>query len=555
MSYQVLARKWRPRNFHEMVGQEHVLRALVNALDNDRLHHAYLFTGTRGVGKTTIARILAKSLNCDKGVTSEPCGVCSACTEIDAGRFVDLIEVDAASRTKVDETRELLENVQYAPSRGRYKVYLIDEVHMFSNHSFNALLKTLEEPPPHVKFLLATTDPQKLPVTILSRCLQFNLKRLPLDRITAHLEDILGREAIEAEAPALKLLSRAADGSMRDALSLLDQAIAYGGGAVREAEVRAMLGTLEHDHVLRLLHALAANDAAAVLAAVEQAAQQVPDFAGLLAELLTLLQQVALAQAVPEALDESLDHREAVLELAQALAPEDVQLYYQIGLIGRRDLPLAPDARGGLEMVLLRMLAFRPAAGAVPATPAGSAPATAGGPARGAAAARAALGPRSAAPARPATPAASVPVTEAAPVPPRPAPAADRVLGPENWCEVVATLELGGVVRELAQNCALVDVADGQVRLALEPACKQLYSKEREQRLAQALAAWLGEAVRVVVDITGPAVETPARLQARASDERQQAAVKAIAEDANVQALQEVFGAQVRSDTIRPLDA
>ncbi|MFN2338713.1 MAG: DNA polymerase III subunit gamma/tau [Gammaproteobacteria bacterium] len=555
MSYQVLARKWRPRNFHEMVGQEHVLRALVNALDNDRLHHAYLFTGTRGVGKTTIARILAKSLNCDKGVTSEPCGVCSACTEIDAGRFVDLIEVDAASRTKVDETRELLENVQYAPSRGRYKVYLIDEVHMFSNHSFNALLKTLEEPPPHVKFLLATTDPQKLPVTILSRCLQFNLKRLPLDRITAHLEDILGREAIESEAPALKLLSRAADGSMRDALSLLDQAIAYGGGAVREAEVRAMLGTLEHDHVLRLLHALAANDAAAVLAAVEQAAQQVPDFAGLLAELLTLLQQVALAQAVPEALDESLDHREAVLELAQALAPEDVQLYYQIGLIGRRDLPLAPDARGGLEMVLLRMLAFRPAAGAVPATPAGSAPATAGGPARGAAAARAALGPRSAAPARPATPAASVPVTEAAPVPPRPAPAADRVLGPENWCEVVATLELGGVVRELAQNCALVDVADGQVRLALEPACKQLYSKEREQRLAQALAAWLGEAVRVVVDITGPAVETPARLQARASDERQQAAVKAIAEDANVQALQEVFGAQVRSDTIRPLDA
>ncbi|HSJ47271.1 MAG TPA: DNA polymerase III subunit gamma/tau [Gammaproteobacteria bacterium] len=563
MSYQVLARKWRPRNFHEMVGQEHVLRALVNALDNDRLHHAYLFTGTRGVGKTTIARILAKSLNCDKGVTSEPCGVCSACTEIDAGRFVDLIEVDAASRTKVDETRELLENVQYAPSRGRYKVYLIDEVHMFSNHSFNALLKTLEEPPPHVKFLLATTDPQKLPVTILSRCLQFNLKRLPLDRITAHLEDILGRETIEAEAPALKLLGRAADGSMRDALSLLDQAIAYGGGAVREAEVRAMLGTLEHDHVLRLLHALAANDAAAVLAAVEQAAQQVPDFAGLLAELLTLLQQVALAQAVPEALDESLDHREAVLELAQSLAHEDVQLYYQIGLIGRRDLPLAPDARGGLEMVLLRMLAFRPAAGALPAAPAGSASATAGGPARGAAAVRAALEPQSVAPARSATPVAPAPVTDTAPVPPRPvpaessrpAPAAGRTLCPENWCEVVATLELGGVVRELAQNCALVDVADGQVHLALEPACKQLYSKEREQRLAQALAAWLGEAVRVVVDITGPAVETPARLQARASDERQQAAVKAIAEDANVQALQEVFGAQVRSDTIRPLDA
>jgi DNA polymerase-3 subunit gamma/tau len=563
MSYQVLARKWRPRNFHEMVGQEHVLRALVNALDHDRLHHAYLFTGTRGVGKTTIARILAKSLNCDKGVTSEPCGVCSACTEIDAGRFVDLIEVDAASRTKVDETRELLENVQYAPSRGRYKVYLIDEVHMFSNHSFNALLKTLEEPPPHVKFLLATTDPQKLPVTILSRCLQFNLKRLPLDRITAHLEDVLGREQIEAEAPALKLLGRAADGSMRDALSLLDQAIAYGGGVVREADVRAMLGTLEHDHVLRLLRALAAGDAAAVLAAVEQAAQQVPDFAGLLAELLTLLQQVALAQAVPEALDDSLDQREAVLELAQALAPEDVQLYYQIGLIGRRDLPLAPDARGGLEMVLLRMLAFRPAAaGVAPAVPAGTAPLAASGPARGAAAARAALQPPSAAPApAPSAAVAAAPIPATAPRPVRVEPTApepvvsDPALTPENWCEVVAILELGGLVRELAQNCALVSMDHEQVRLALEPGCKHLYSKEREQRLAQALAAWHGAVLRVVIDITGPVVETPAQLQARASDARQQAAVKAIAEDANVQALQEVFGAQVRNDTIRPLDA
>ena len=561
MSYQVLARKWRPRNFHEMVGQEHVLRALVNALDHDRLHHAYLFTGTRGVGKTTIARILAKSLNCDKGVTSEPCGVCSACTEIDAGRFVDLIEVDAASRTKVDETRELLENVQYAPSRGRYKVYLIDEVHMFSNHSFNALLKTLEEPPPHVKFLLATTDPQKLPVTILSRCLQFNLKRLPLDRITAHLEDVLGREQIEAEAPALKLLGRAADGSMRDALSLLDQAIAYGGGAVREADVRAMLGSLEHDHVLRLLRALAGNDAAGVLAAVEQAAQQVPDFAALLAELLTLLQQVALAQAVPEALDDSLDHREAVLELAQALAPEDVQLYYQIGLIGRRDLPLAPDARGGLEMVLLRMLAFRPAAGASSATPvAPPSPAAASGARQGAAAARAAIEPRSATP--PATMAAATvgqaaPASRPAPVEPvTPVPVVSGpALAPENWCEVVATLDLGGVVRELAQNCALLEMSDGRVRLALEPACKQLYSKEREQRLAQALAAWCGEALSVAIEISGPAVDTPARLLARASDERQAAAVKAITEDANVQALQEVFGAQVRSDAIRPLDA
>ncbi len=361
MSYQVLARKWRPRSFHEMVGQEHVLRALVNALDNDRLHHAYLFTGTRGVGKTTIARILSKSLNCEQGVGSEPCGQCSACQEIDAGRFVDLIEVDAASRTKVDETRELLENVQYAPTRGRYKVYLIDEVHMFSNHSFNALLKTLEEPPPHVKFLLATTDPQKLPVTILSRCLQFNLKRLPLERICDHLQMVLGKEEITADSAALRCLARAADGSMRDALSLLDQAIAYGGGQVNEADVKAMLGSIEQDHVLHLLQALAQGDAAAVLAAIAHAAQQVPDFTALLADLLTLLQQVALAQMVPAALDDSLEQREQILALAQQIPAEDIQLFYQIGLLGRRDLPLAPEARGGLEMILLRMLAFRPA--------------------------------------------------------------------------------------------------------------------------------------------------------------------------------------------------
>ncbi len=310
MSYQVLARKWRPRNFHTLVGQEHVLRALVNALDNDRLHHAYLFTGTRGVGKTTIARIFAKSLNCEQGVSSNPCGVCSACTEIDEGRFIDLIEVDAASRTKVDETRELLENVQYAPSRGRYKVYLIDEVHMFSNHSFNALLKTLEEPPPHVKFLLATTDPQKLPVTILSRCLQFNLKRLPLQLITGHLTDVLTREGIEAETPALAELARAADGSMRDALSLLDQAIAFGGGAVREADVRSMLGSIERGQVYAILRALAQQDGAAVLAEVAQLAELVPDFSNVLAELLSLLQRVAVAQTVPDAVDDSYGDRD-----------------------------------------------------------------------------------------------------------------------------------------------------------------------------------------------------------------------------------------------------
>ncbi|MGY4825342.1 DNA polymerase III subunit gamma/tau [Stutzerimonas chloritidismutans] len=361
MSYQVLARKWRPRSFREMVGQTHVLKALINALDNQRLHHAYLFTGTRGVGKTTIARIIAKCLNCETGVSSTPCGVCSVCREIDEGRFVDLIEVDAASRTKVEDTRELLDNVQYAPSRGRYKVYLIDEVHMLSSHSFNALLKTLEEPPPHVKFLLATTDPQKLPVTILSRCLQFSLKNMPPERVVEHLTHVLGVENVPFEDDALWLLGRAADGSMRDAMSLTDQAIAFGEGKVLAADVRAMLGTLDHGQVYGVLQALLEGDARALLEAVRHLAEQGPDWAGVLAEILNVLHRVAIAQALPEAVDNGQGDRDRVLALAQALPAEDVQFYYQMGLIGRRDLPLAPDPRSGFEMVLLRMLAFRPA--------------------------------------------------------------------------------------------------------------------------------------------------------------------------------------------------
>ncbi|WP_448132018.1 DNA polymerase III subunit gamma/tau [Stutzerimonas chloritidismutans] len=361
MSYQVLARKWRPRSFREMVGQTHVLKALINALDNQRLHHAYLFTGTRGVGKTTIARIIAKCLNCETGVSSTPCGVCSVCREIDEGRFVDLIEVDAASRTKVEDTRELLDNVQYAPSRGRYKVYLIDEVHMLSSHSFNALLKTLEEPPPHVKFLLATTDPQKLPVTILSRCLQFSLKNMPPERVVEHLTHVLGVENVPFEDDALWLLGRAADGSMRDAMSLTDQAIAFGEGKVLAADVRAMLGTLDHGQVYGVLQALLDGDARALLEAVRHLAEQGPDWAGVLAEILNVLHRVAIAQALPEAVDNGQGDRDRVLALAQALPAEDVQFYYQMGLIGRRDLPLAPDPRSGFEMVLLRMLAFRPA--------------------------------------------------------------------------------------------------------------------------------------------------------------------------------------------------
>ena len=360
MSYQVLARKWRPRDFSELAGQEHVQRALINALESDRLHHAFLFTGTRGVGKTTIARILAKSLNCEKGISATPCGECSACTEINEGRFVDLIEVDAASKTKVEDTRDLLENVQYAPTRGRYKVYLIDEVHMLSTHSFNALLKTLEEPPPHVKFLLATTDPQKLPVTILSRCLQFNLKRLPVDLIAEHLEKILQQEKISFEGTAITLIAEAADGSMRDALSLLDQAIAYGGGELKESEVRAMLGTVDKTHVFELLQALANHDSTKLLNTVENLATHSADFENVLNELLSLLHRVALTQIAPDAIDTQSPQQPQTTQLANALSAEDTQLYYQIGLLGKRDLPLAPNPKLGFEMVLLRMAAFQP---------------------------------------------------------------------------------------------------------------------------------------------------------------------------------------------------
>ncbi|WP_461481988.1 DNA polymerase III subunit gamma/tau [Porticoccus sp.] len=362
MSYQVLARKWRPRYFSEMVGQEHVLRALINALDNNRLHHAYLFTGTRGVGKTTIARILAKCLNCEQGVSSRPCGSCSACVSIAEGRFVDLIEVDAASRTKVEDTRELLDNVQYAPTVGRFKVYLIDEVHMLSGHSFNALLKTLEEPPPHVKFLLATTDPQKLPVTILSRCLQFNLKNLSPERIVEHLQFVLGEEQVPCEEAGLWALARAADGSMRDALSLTDQAISHGAGKLTEAEVNSMLGTIDLSAIADIARALANRDATEVLAVVEHMAEHAPDYAVALGDLLSVWHRVAIAQVVPDALDNRHGDYQLVQELAKALSREDVQLFYQIALLGRRDLPLAPEPRLGFEMALLRTLTFRPVA-------------------------------------------------------------------------------------------------------------------------------------------------------------------------------------------------
>lgn len=356
MSYQVLARKWRPQNFKEMVGQNHVLKALINALEEQRLHHAYIFTGTRGVGKTTIARILAKSLNCETGITSTPCGECSACCEITEGRFVDLIEVDAASRTKVEDTRELLDNVQYAPTRGRFKVYLIDEVHMLSNHSFNALLKTLEEPPPHVKFLFATTDPQKLPATILSRCLQFNLKRMTVDVISKHLAFILQEENVKHSSAATKKIALAADGSMRDALSLMDQAIAFGAGELKDNEVQDMLGGISHEHLFTMLETVIGGKGSEMLAAIEDMSSSTPDYEIAADTLISLLHQITVIQLVPEAEQDE----NKVKHLANMMSPEDVQLYYQIALHGRRDLPLSPDPRSGFEMIMLRMLAFRP---------------------------------------------------------------------------------------------------------------------------------------------------------------------------------------------------
>ncbi|MGB2359874.1 MAG: DNA polymerase III subunit gamma/tau, partial [Porticoccaceae bacterium] len=357
MSYQVLARKWRPRSFAEMAGQEHVLQALINALDNDRLHHAYLFTGTRGVGKTTIGRILSKCLNCEQGVSSVPCGECTSCTEIAEGRFIDLIEVDAASRTGVDDMRDLLDNVQYAPSRGRYKIYLIDEVHMLSKSSFAALLKTLEEPPAHVKFLFATTDPQKLPITVLSRCLQFNLKNLSPERITQHLQFVLGEEAVPFEEAALWSLARAADGSMRDALSLTDQAIGHGGGQINEADVSAMLGTIERSYVVDICTALTGGSGTDVLAAISRMAEQAPDYDQALSDVLSIWHQVAILQTVPEALDKGVANYSELLNLAALASKEDVQLFYQICLLGRKDLHLAPDLKSGFEMVMLRALA------------------------------------------------------------------------------------------------------------------------------------------------------------------------------------------------------
>jgi DNA polymerase III subunit gamma/tau len=360
MSHQVLARKWRPKSFETLVGQPHVVRALTNALEQQRIHHAYLFTGTRGVGKTTLARIIAKSLNCETGITAKPCGICSACTEIDRGRFVDLLEVDAASNTQVDAMRELLENAQYAPTSGRFKVYIIDEVHMLSKSAFNAMLKTLEEPPAHVKFILATTDPQKVPVTVLSRCLQFNLRQIPSTTIIEHLQYVLMQENIPFETTGVQLIARAAEGSMRDALSLTDQAIAYGNQAVNEVDVRSMLGAIDQSYLFDIIDALLSEDGATLIAKAKEMEARSISFEAALNDFAKLLHQIAIAQTVPDSISSDLPEREALLQLAQVLSPEKLQLYYQIALLGGRDISLAPDEYAGFTMCLLRMLAFSP---------------------------------------------------------------------------------------------------------------------------------------------------------------------------------------------------
>jgi len=533
MSYLALARKWRPKTFSELVGQEHVLRSLTNALETGRVHHAFLFTGTRGVGKTTIARILAKCLNCEKGVSANPCGECSACRDIDAGRFFDLIEVDAASRTKVDDTRDLLDNVQFAPARGRYKVYLIDEVHMLSTHSFNALLKTLEEPPPHVKFLLATTDPQKLPVTVLSRCLQFNLKRLPVSQIAEHIKAVLTAEGVTFDAAGVRLVAQAADGSMRDGLSLLDQLIAFGGGKVNEEEARAMLGTVARDHVACLAELLTRADARELTDYARSLEEWAPDYAQVLDELASLLVRVALKQVARDFDGDDIYPPELLERLAGAMAPEDVQLFYQTAIIGRRDLHLAPDPRVGFEMTLVRMLAFRPAGESAPSV----APASRAANAQPPGAARTERSP------------APTAATDSVAV----ATAPSAANGDASWTHIVSSLDLQAASRQLANHCVLLERRGAVVRLGLDPRNQLLRTRAQEEKLAQALSKYYGEPVRVEFEVAGITAETPAQAGQRASQEELEAARRALDADPGARALRERFGATLIPDTVRPL--
>ncbi|MEX0958491.1 MAG: DNA polymerase III subunit gamma/tau [Burkholderiales bacterium] len=529
-----LARKWRPKGFAELVGQEHVVRALTNALAQNRLHHAWLLTGTRGVGKTTLARILAKALNCETGISAEPCGKCGACTEIDAGRFIDLVELDAASNTQVDNMRELLENALYAPTSGRFKVYIIDEVHMLSRNAFNAMLKTLEEPPSHVKFILATTDPQKIPVTVLSRCLQFNLKQIPPPLIREQLQKVLASEKVEFETAALALLAHAAQGSLRDALSLLDQAIAHGAGRVEENAVRDMLGAVDRGYLFDILRALSRADGAALLEQAERMAARSLSFDSALEELASLLHKLALAQTLPGSVGEDEADRERLLELAKAFSPEDVQLMYQIALHGRRDLGLAPEEFAGFSMTLLRMLAFVPVSGedARPATPAKAAAPKA--------VARAAPGGSTS----PAPVAAVAPVASTAPV-----AGAGSIA---DWRELIAQLKLGGMARMLAEHCELLSFDENRLELAVPEAHRHLVEKAYTDKLRAALEERLDMKLRVRITVGGSG-NTPVAIEDREKQESLERAVAAIDADPFVRDLVENFDARVDDSSIKPI--
>lgn len=556
MAYQALARKWRPRRFSEIVGQDHVVRALLHAIGHDRLHHAYLFTGTRGVGKTTIARILAKGMNCESPEGPEPCGHCISCRELDEGRFVDLVEVDAASRTKVEDTRDLLDNVLYAPTQGRYKVYLIDEVHMLSSHSFNALLKTLEEPPPHVKFLLATTDPQKIPVTVLSRCLQFNLKRLTPEQIRLQMESILGQEAVAFEANAIRALSRAADGSLRDGLSLLDQAIAHGGGALTELMVTAMLGTVAREPVFEILEALVAGDAERMLARIQELDQHAPNYGDVLQEMLTILHHASIAQWAPEVAQRD-DDAEAVLALSRTVSAEDLQLYYQIALLGQKDLPLAPDPLMGFEMLMLRMMAFRPkGAGAHPPI---TKPARVidPPPPRAESLARPSPPPKVEAPA-PLVSATPPRVPAQSPEKPPESIAVSGVVpmkaGAVDWPALIESLGLAAMARELAKNSTLLELSQDVCRIGLDVRLDQMKSPRAVASLEKSLQLHLARPIVLRVESTRGESETPARQQQKIETDRKESAEAAVERDPVIRELMEHMDARVVPGSIQTKD-